>query len=313
MNLDQMKAFLALAEELHFGRTAERLYLSQPRVTRLITALETEVGGLLFERSSRRVRLTPLGADLEARLRPAHAELLTALGEASLRARGTSGTLRLGFVATTPVELVTRLVQAFEAGHPECRVALREHLVTGDDWDVWGPLRRGETDALVYMLVAGEPDLTMGPVLCHFDRVLLVAPGHRLAGRPSVSVEELARERVIERPPTYPSSLADALSPPYTPSGRPIPREEPASSFAELASLVARGRIVHPTIRDNQLSRRADVVAVPLSDLPALPFGIVWCTAHANARIRALAAVARTLQQGNAVRARPTAGTRAGV
>jgi Bacterial regulatory helix-turn-helix protein, lysR family len=60
----EIEVFLVLAEELHFGRTAERLRLPQPRVSRLVAALERRVGGTLFERTSRRVRLTPLGQQL---------------------------------------------------------------------------------------------------------------------------------------------------------------------------------------------------------------------------------------------------------
>jgi DNA-binding transcriptional LysR family regulator len=70
MDLDQVQAFLTLSEELHFGRTADRMYRSQPRISRMIASLETEIGATLFERTNRRVSLTPLGVQLEARLRP---------------------------------------------------------------------------------------------------------------------------------------------------------------------------------------------------------------------------------------------------
>lgn len=60
VNLDQVRAFLALTEELNFSRTAERILVSQSRVSRLIASLEAEIGASLFERTSRRVRLTPL-------------------------------------------------------------------------------------------------------------------------------------------------------------------------------------------------------------------------------------------------------------
>jgi hypothetical protein len=60
MDVQQVEAFLAVADELHFGRAAERLVQSRPRVSKLIASLEREVGGALFDRTSRRVRLTPL-------------------------------------------------------------------------------------------------------------------------------------------------------------------------------------------------------------------------------------------------------------
>ena len=63
VELREIETFLVLTEELHFGRTAERLYLSQSRVSQTIRSMETSLGGRLFERTSRQVRLTPLGTD----------------------------------------------------------------------------------------------------------------------------------------------------------------------------------------------------------------------------------------------------------
>jgi DNA-binding transcriptional LysR family regulator len=291
----QIEAFLVLAEELHFGRASQRLCVSQPMVSRRVAALEREIGGVLFERTSRRVRLTPLGKQLCAQVQPAWSQLTTALDGARTAARGVTGELRIGFTVTVPSEPLTRLVEAFEARHPDCRVTLAEHSLTGDDWDVWGPLREGETDVLVYWNGMHENDLTAGPVLVRLDRVLLVARGHRLAGRESVSAEELACEHTMQRPPTFPSAVMDMLIPPFTPSGRPVPRTEPVGSLHELASLVARGRIVHATAVGIVPARRDDIVPVPISDLPPVPVGLIWCTAHENARIRALADAARSL------------------
>ena len=101
MDLAQIEAFLILCEELHFGRTAERLYVSQPRVSRLIADLESDIGGVLFERTSRRVALTPLGVRLRDRLAPVYEQLTAALAEARTAARSPAGLLRLGFAATT--------------------------------------------------------------------------------------------------------------------------------------------------------------------------------------------------------------------
>jgi DNA-binding transcriptional LysR family regulator len=295
----EIEVFLALAEELHFGRTAERLRMPQPRVSRMIVALERRTGGALFERTSRRVRLTPLGEQLHSRLRPIYTEFTAALDEAREAARGVGGVLRVGFTVATPGEPLTRLVQAFEARHRECRATLVEHPTGGDDWDIWRPLRCGESDVLVYWQATGdEPDLTAGPVLTWTERVLLVGRGHRLAGRESVPAEELASERVDERPNSLPKSIYDLILPPRTPSGRMIPRAEPLRSYQELMFQVASGRIVHPSSAGLMLGRRDDIVAVPLTGLPAMPLGLTWCTAHENARIRALAAIAASLGAG---------------
>lgn len=295
MDTAEVEVFLVLAEELHFGRTSERLRLPQPRVSRLIARLERRAGGALFDRTSRRVRLTPLGEQLRDQLDPVYAQLNGALDSARAASRGVTGQVRIGFTVTTPSELLTRLVRAFEARRPDCQVTLHEHSMTGDDWDVWRPLRDGESDALLYWNGIDEPGLTAGPVIAWLDRVLLVARGHRLAGRESVSIEELASERVTQRPLSLPQGLMDALVPPCTPAGVPILRTEPVRSFHETMSLVARGRIVHPTGAGVLPARRYDIAQIPISDLPPMPMGLMWCTAHENARIRALAEAAASI------------------
>jgi len=118
MDTAELEAFLVLAEELHFGRTAERLRMPQPRVSRLVSALERGVGGALFERTSRRVRLTPLGARLRSRVQPVYGQLVAALDDARAAARETEGVLRIGFSPTSSMAALTRLAGAFEARQP---------------------------------------------------------------------------------------------------------------------------------------------------------------------------------------------------
>lgn len=91
VDMAQAEAFLALAEELHFGHAAQKLRVSQPRISRLVAALEREVGGKLFERTSRRVALTPLGEQFHALLLPGYAQMQTALARARHAAREAAG------------------------------------------------------------------------------------------------------------------------------------------------------------------------------------------------------------------------------
>ena len=99
MDMAQAEAFLSVAGELHFGRAAHQLRVSQPRVSRLIATLERQVGGKLFERTSRRVTLTPLGRQFLAELEPGYAQMQAAFGRARRAARETAGTLRIGCTA----------------------------------------------------------------------------------------------------------------------------------------------------------------------------------------------------------------------
>ena len=173
MDADEIEAFLTLAEELHFTHTADRLHLAQPRVSRLIASLERRIGGALFERTSRRVTLTPLGASLRDQAGPAYAALRQALADAAASARGTSGTLRIGCTPTSGGPAVSQLAEEFSARHPDCELSLR----TVDLLNPYTELRNGGIDVLVNWQAVDEPDLVAGPVLEYRDRVLAMRTG----------------------------------------------------------------------------------------------------------------------------------------
>jgi len=162
----ELEAFLVLAEELHFGRTAERLRRSQARVSQTIKKLERRIGAPLFERTSRRVALTPLGARLRDDLRPLYEGMDDAVARAVAAARGVDGVLRVGFLGSGA--LTAAILSTFRARHPGCQVRMREtHFA-----DPLGPLRSGEVDVLITRLPVDEPDLTVGPVVLSEPRVL---------------------------------------------------------------------------------------------------------------------------------------------
>jgi DNA-binding transcriptional LysR family regulator len=294
LDIAQIEAFLVLSEELHFGRSAERLHVTQPRVSRLVASLERDIGGALFERTSRRVALTPLGVQLRDGLVPVYEQLIAAMATARRAARSPAGLLRLGFAATTAVPAVDQLVMAFEQAQPDCTLSLQEVPL----FDSMGPLRLDEIDVMVCWLVLDDPTLTLGPKIAEYPRVLAVADDHPLAGEESVSVEVLADYPV----PTWDfrgsaDRIREAMVPSQTPSGRPV-REHPTPvrTVGEVASLIARGQVVLPTPTSMQHRFGHDrIVLVPIRDLPPVPLGLVWCTSHENERIRALARVARSL------------------
>jgi DNA-binding transcriptional LysR family regulator len=294
LELRELRIFLAVADELHFGRTAERLGISQPGVSEAVRVLESRLGVKVFDRTSRRVRLTPAGETLRASLVPALAALDQALAQTSELSRSVRGLLRIGFVLTTEGPALSRLVSAFQARYPACEVRLTEV----ETFDAYRPLRRDDIDVLCNWLAVDEPDLTAGTAFARYQRALVVAPAHRLAGQPAVSIEELADEEVALLPPSTPAAVYDLLIPPRTPSGRPIRRTQPAQTVNEVLSLVARGLIVHPTSSTIPIFNRDDVILIPIDDLPPLPLGLVWCTARENPRIRALNDIASSMTAG---------------
>ncbi|WP_138469894.1 LysR family transcriptional regulator [Poseidonocella sp. HB161398] len=126
MDVRPLRHFLAVAEELHFGRAAERLGMTQPPLSQSIRALELRLGADLFARTRRSVALTPFGAAWLPHVRRALAEV-DALGPAAERILGGhSGRLELSFVSTADYSILPRLVHRFRELYPEVELALTE-------------------------------------------------------------------------------------------------------------------------------------------------------------------------------------------
>jgi DNA-binding transcriptional LysR family regulator len=288
VDLRELRIFLALAEQLHFGRTAERLGIYQSSVSEADRLLERRLGTRLFERTSHKVRLTPVGAGLRERLAPALETLDRALAATREAVNGVSGVLRIATTETTLLPPVLQLISAFEAAHPACTT----RFISAPFGEMYSLLRCGEADVLVNWLALDEPDLTQGPAIAFYDRVLAVGRGHRLVGRETVSAEELADERLDRLKGPFPEALLDAIIPPRTPSGRLTNRVPTGSTVNEGLVEIVLGRVVHPTMRGIAHFERDDIVLIPIDGLPPLPLGLIWRTAAENARIRTLAEVA---------------------
>lgn len=288
VELRELRVFLVLAEELHFGRTAHRFHLTASRVSQIIRTLEARLGGPLFERTSRRVRLTPVGEQLRDHLAPTLADLERGFHRAREALSGVAGTLRLGLYATTNGgPHLLEIVKNFETRHPDCRVEISN---TGFDRDQLDWLRRGDVDLLAIRLPLTNPDVVIGPILSSEPRVLAVAVDHPLADRTSVTLEDLADYEVSDVP-SLPRELMDAFIPPVTPSGKRLPRIE--RRLSETAVDVALGKGVHPTVPSFlEHYPHPGVTAVPMPDLPASKTALVWLSANRSAKTEAFARVA---------------------
>ncbi|SDG02679.1 DNA-binding transcriptional regulator, LysR family [Sinosporangium album] len=161
MERREIEVFLTLAEELHFRRTAERLHLSTARISQSVKELERHIGTRLFERTSRRVALTPIGRQLLEDLRPGYDQICQGIALATAAGRGITGLLRIDVLGATGEHFLVRAARLFRHRHPGCEVRIRqvrlgEHLTS---------LRDGETELLFTGFPVHEPDLTAGPVL----------------------------------------------------------------------------------------------------------------------------------------------------
>src|ERR1700693_5828009 len=126
MELWQLKYFLAVADELNYGRAAARLNVAQPSVTRAVQGLENELGVTLFLRDKRRVELTPAGRVFADEARRLLAGLEIGVRQARRLERGEVGTLTIGFEGLSAFAFISHAVQAFQGSYPDVTIDLLE-------------------------------------------------------------------------------------------------------------------------------------------------------------------------------------------
>ncbi|HEY0532415.1 MAG TPA: LysR family transcriptional regulator [Actinoplanes sp.] len=284
MDWQEIEAFLAVADELHFGRAAQRLRLSQARVSQTIRRLERRVGCSLFDRTTRRVALTPIGRRLLDDLRPAHHAVHEAVARAQAAGRGTTGVLRVGYLGPVAGRVVLEVAAAVRASHPELDIQLRETHID----DPCRPLRDREVDLLLTQLPVAEPGIDTGPVVLSEPRVLAVSTRHPFARRTAVHLDDLADDRTFRPAGKPPADWLASYLPWSTPDGRPIERGPAVATFQELLALVAAGQGICPVAAHNiRYHPRPDVAFIPLTDAPPFEFGLAWPSSARTNRVHA--------------------------
>jgi len=207
MDIEQLRSFLAVADELHFGRAAERLHVAQPPLSRTIKRLERELGTRLFDRNTRSVRLTSSG---QALMDPAK-EVLDALRRAETAVRsadhGEVGTVRIAFAGVSTHRLVARLARVVRSQRPGIQLELSS---------------QNFAQPAMKRLLADETDLALGrwdvvpaeiaaQVVMPDSLVLAVPDTHPLAGARRLSIGQLVSEGFVSLPPHEGSVLPDRL------------------------------------------------------------------------------------------------------
>ena len=232
------RQFLAVADELHFGRAAQRLNMTQPPLTQAIAQLEALLGLKLFDRTKRSVQLTAAGAALvpEARELLARAQALPMVAHAS--ADGKAGRLRLAFVSTVGFDLLPRWVRAFREQYPKVQLELIE--ATGDVQ--LQALERGEIDAGFMLHSPGfaPPGLTCQRI-ARDPLVVAVPEQSELAGHTPLTLKDLLDQPLVIFPRRILPSLYDAIFAMYHASGH-LPRvAQEAIQMQTIVNLVSAG------------------------------------------------------------------------
>lgn len=257
---NQLRCFVAVAEELHFHRAAARLNMTQPPLSRQIQQLEHKLGVMLVLRGSRSVRLTPAG---DAFLRDARRMLLMA-ESAALHARrialGQAGQVTIGFTAASGYGFLPRLVALLRTRLPEIGLDLRE-MVSQDQMEA---LQAGQIDFGLLRPTARRPGILVTRAQQE-PLLLALARTHPLATRRAVRIADLAEEPLITYPPVEGRYLHDLVAGLFQVTGIVPPRVQYISQTHSILALVGAGLGIALVPQAAQRLCLAEVVLLPLS------------------------------------------------
>lgn len=207
MEINRARAFLAVAEELHFGRAAERLHIAQPPLSRMIRTLEEELGAELFVRSPRNVSLTAVG---EALVEPARELVMQSERIVHLVRRvqrGETGHVRLGFSGASVNSIVSRLVHNVHEDRPDLTISLQGAQLSHPGLE---RLRSGALDAIVGRWDVLPPEVD-SCVVAREQLLIALPEGHRLTSQDALAAADVAQEPWIVLPGGSGATLSSRL------------------------------------------------------------------------------------------------------
>ncbi len=259
---------MTVAEELHFGRAAERLHIAQPSLSHQIRRLEQQLEVTLLNRTSRRVELTPAGRVLLTEGRRLLKQSERAIG---LTRAAESEHLTIGFYGSAANAWLPRLLRAFTEGHPNVHVSVKDLLLGGIE-----DILDGSVDIAFTRLLPGQAGVEI-EVIAREPRLVAVPNTHPLADRDSLTFDDLRNESFITNP------VIDAQGPPVrwlaeqARHGLPGHVAAEAASVQEILTLVATGRgisLVPASVVDHY--PRADVNYIQVTDADPAVVSLAW-------------------------------------
>jgi len=232
----QLQLFVAVAEELHFGRAAARVRMAQPPFSQQIRKLEIELAAELLTRSSRRVALTPAGAHLLEQARGLLAKRAEVVASVRRVAEGEAGVLHVGFGASSAFGVLPDIIQRFRTKHPH--VVLR--LDDREALDIGAALVHGELDIAIVRAPFQYQGVDVAPLLQE-RFVLALSAKHALARKKNIVVSALASEPFVLFPRHVAPSLHDTIASICIEAGFSPRIVHEASSWPSVISLVKAG------------------------------------------------------------------------
>jgi DNA-binding transcriptional LysR family regulator len=288
IELRHLRAFVVVADELNFTRAASRLHLGQQTLSAQISQLEARLGVRLFERSTRRVTLTPAGTALHERIPGLLNALQDSLDAARQADRGEIGQLRVGLAATGTLELTARILRRFAELRPRVGVS----VLSFDFREPSGGLRSDETDVALAWLPFHDEGLDH-EVLYEDPRVAVLPAGHRLAKRKQLKVADL-----LDEPFGWIEDL-DCLAREFWTltvhrGGRPPRIGVRITGFDDYYAAVRAGQViaVSPSTMVENLPDR-NIVLRPVVDLEPAQLATCWRAGKRNALVDAFVRAAQ--------------------
>ncbi len=280
--LRQLRAFVAVAQELNFTRAAERLHLGQQAVSKSVRQLERELGVTLLERTTREVRLTQAGLALLDGATRALDAADAAVARAREVGRGTAGTALVGVTPAIGAGERDDIVRALRHGASDLSVSFHD-LRPGE---VGAALRSGGVELVVARTAPPDAELEAAP-LRPTPAELRVPAGHRLAGGNEVALAELDRERLLTWSPPGTAYTDMLLATVAGAGGRVTPVEAHITGGSSLAELAETGAVALVPVG---WPDTAGTVAVALADDVRLPLVALWRPGPAPPAVRRLLA-----------------------
>lgn len=207
IELRHLRYFVAVAEELHFGRAAQRLHIAQPPLSQQIRKLEETIGHSLFQRTSRNVKLTAAGEELLKRAQQTLRKVAEDIDNTRRVGRGEVGTLTVGFIASSMLTVFPQMLSTYRRQFPEVELRLREFYTSG----LLRALRDGTADIGFTRDAGSDEDGVHTEVLLPEPYIAVVPIRHPLAQRSSLRVSDLRGEPFVLFSPSVGQSAWDKV------------------------------------------------------------------------------------------------------
>jgi DNA-binding transcriptional LysR family regulator len=294
MELRHLHYFIAVAEELHFSRAAERLHISQPPLSQQIRDLEDELGVKLFERTKRQVHLTEAGKVFLERSYQVLAQLEQAITVTQQIGRGEVGRLEIGFVDSAIYTVLPEILRSFRKQFPAVELRLYE-LTTAQQIQA---LYDKQIDIGIVRSAISEPGLSVECLLPE-SLVLALPENHRLSAQTQVSLSALADESFILFPAKMGPVFYEQIMTMCQQAGfRPKVAQE-AVQMQTIIGLVAAGLGIAIVPASLQNFHRGGVIYRPLKEeIPNTGLYLTWRQHDSSPVVRSFLGLARRTTQG---------------